>query len=326
VPLAGEVAMFLTRLFIKLLIILFAGIFLIQVENADAATLGKRVDTGDLVAAVANSDMIFTGRVTSVQFRLSDGDPGAYTVVPLTYVTYSVDQVLRGEWTGDTLTLRFLGGATGVDGRIMHMPHQPIFKVGDADIVYVANNGRSACPLVNCSAGRFRVIAGKVFSNNGFPVTSLADQRVSLGLLPVGGNHLSMVIPAAPSSYIQELRDRLAKSDYQQPSDERARLEKLIFDISAPRTFTMRFSGMTISAAASVAVPDSRFFEVLTSIASKSPPPDTPVQSAPFDQQVLFPPPQKGSLRVSPPARTKPLTDEQRLLEQNDGNPVIPRD
>ncbi len=313
------------RFFFSFTVFTLVFLAMFRADSSHGSTRGKIIDAADLTAAIAGSSFIFSGRVKDVRFRLSDGDPDAYTVVPLTYVTYEVDSVLRGERTGDTFTLRFLGGATSVDGRYMHLPNLPLFKIGDRDILIVSGNGQSACPLVNCTAGRYRIIGDKVFNDVGFPVVSLADQRISLGPAPLEGNHIATVVPAAPVSYVNELRDRLASPGNQTPSKDRARLEKLITEVSAPRTITMRYSGKTVSVSASSAVSPDEFLRTLRAIASDTTPPEKPVVSVTFDQEVLLPLPKKGNLRVGPPSSRTPLTDEQRLLEQNDGNPVIPR-
>jgi len=60
-----------------------------------------------------------------------------------------------------------LDGDMASDGRILLASGLPLFQVGDHDILFVRGNGESACPLVGCEGGRYRVIRGGLYSDDG---------------------------------------------------------------------------------------------------------------------------------------------------------------
>ncbi len=115
---------------------------------------------------VQKSDFIFFGTVVKIAYHTSRKDADHPDQLPHTFVTYRIEQVFKGRSEATELTLRFLGGR-GEDGRILESNHMPFFDVGDQDILFVRNNGRSRCPLVGCSRGRFRLIEGQFFSEEG---------------------------------------------------------------------------------------------------------------------------------------------------------------
>ncbi len=113
----------------------------------------------------AQSDLVFVGSVASVEYRQSGKDGDAQRV-PHTFVTYNVEDVLHGDAASKQVTLRFVGGR-GEKARFLSVSGQPMFDQGDRDLLMVADNGTSGCPLVDCSNGRYRFIQGKVFSEAG---------------------------------------------------------------------------------------------------------------------------------------------------------------
>jgi hypothetical protein len=52
--------------------------------------------------------------------------------------------------------LVFLGGVIGTDS--LEIPGMPKFKIGDREIVFVARNGTTYCPLIGAGHGRYRVL------------------------------------------------------------------------------------------------------------------------------------------------------------------------
>ena len=92
-----------------------------------------------------------------------------FPAIPHTFVTYEIETALRGEVPGETLTLRFLGGFSPETGRVLMAPGARYFAEGDRDLLLVAQNGRHACPLVDCVAGRFRSSTGGSGAISGLP-------------------------------------------------------------------------------------------------------------------------------------------------------------
>lgn len=103
---------------------------------------------------VAESESIVRGEVTAVRSAYDDASPGR----PIrTYVTFRVARTLKGPTpAGDSVTLIFLGGTVGADS--LSVPGMPTFKLGDREIVFVARNGKTYCPLIAAGHGRYRIL------------------------------------------------------------------------------------------------------------------------------------------------------------------------
>ena len=143
----------------------------------------------DLLDLGRHSDFVFKGTVASVAFRDSEPIPeldasGApvldSTGQPVlqdgstlahTFVTYTIDQIYKGQAAGTEVTLRFLGGVqedpvlvpdpTGtliLSEEVFVAGDSPLFDVGDRDILFVERNTDKPCPLADCGGGRFRLI------------------------------------------------------------------------------------------------------------------------------------------------------------------------
>ena len=100
---------------------------------------------------VSRAEVIFEGEVTDLKSQWI-GEGSEHRIV--TYVTFKVDQALKGD-PGSTYSIRMLGGT--VDGRTMAVSDAPKFKVGDHDVLFIQDNGRQFIPLVGIQHGRFRV-------------------------------------------------------------------------------------------------------------------------------------------------------------------------
>lgn len=100
---------------------------------------------------VSRAQTIFEGEVTGLQSQWI-GEGAEHRIV--TYVTFKVDDVLKGD-AGTTYSMRMLGGT--VEGRTMAVSDAPKFKVVDHDLLFVENNGSQFIPLVGIQHGRFRI-------------------------------------------------------------------------------------------------------------------------------------------------------------------------
>jgi len=133
-----------------------------------------------LLQNLNDASFVFQGRVERVEYRGSDTDAAHPRSIPHTFVTYRIDRLLRGRVPGATVTLRFIGGVDP-QGNILRPSVVPLFDVGDEDILLVTGNGRDACPLAGCAAGRFRLIGGRVYSDGGRELLRSAEDRLVLG-------------------------------------------------------------------------------------------------------------------------------------------------
>jgi hypothetical protein len=100
---------------------------------------------------VNESDYIVRAITTRVVAEKRTGPRGAkiYTRVDL-----QVIEVIAGT-PPPQLTLEFLGGRVGAE--VMTVAGTPQFTVGDEDILFVRDNGRSICPLYAMMHGRYVV-------------------------------------------------------------------------------------------------------------------------------------------------------------------------
>ena len=101
---------------------------------------------------VAQAETIFQGVVTDVTSQWV-GEGGQRHIV--SYVTFNVEETLKGNAGQKKYTIRMLGGT--VDGESMGVSDAPKFKVGDKDILFVEHNGTQFIPLVGIMHGRFHV-------------------------------------------------------------------------------------------------------------------------------------------------------------------------
>lgn len=117
----------------------------------------------DLRASLA--DAIFAGRGVDVVPPDSDPVEDARPV-PFTFVTWQVERSWKGLDAGDRFTARFMGGRSS-EGDVLTGSEQPLFLLGDRDVVFVDSQLDGACPLVGCAAGRYRLVDGRVYGNDG---------------------------------------------------------------------------------------------------------------------------------------------------------------
>jgi hypothetical protein len=126
------------------------------------------------------ADLVFEGVVERVEYAFSDPQGGTHPRIPHTFVTYRIEDVIRGDVQGDTITLRFIGGR-GDEAKFLMASELPLFDVGDRDVLLVSGNTESGCPLVGCANGRFRVIQGHVFNDEGQAVELDSAGKLALG-------------------------------------------------------------------------------------------------------------------------------------------------
>jgi hypothetical protein len=133
---------------------------------------------------VGQSDLVFQGVVTGIEYRMSNPGGPEGTNVPYTYVTYRVDNVFRGEAQNE-ITLRFIGGLDEENGLYLQASNSPQFDIDDEDILFVQGNTERTVPLVADVEGRLRVIDGQIYDENAHSM-NLADD----GSFIVGARYL----------------------------------------------------------------------------------------------------------------------------------------
>ncbi|NEQ10875.1 MAG: hypothetical protein F6K37_34660 [Moorea sp. SIO4E2] len=264
-----------------------------------------------LTTSVQEADFIFRGTVEKIQYRLSSNQRG----LPHTFVTYKVEETLKGRVKpGSLVTLRFIGGHDN-KGNFLTVSGVSFFDVGDTDILLVKGNGKSGCPLVGCAEGRIRVINNQAFSDEGQPILLTSQEQLVYGkhrpLKEVVTHRIGdTVIETVLSTPTGKNQDGSSESGvvesanvqvFEQPL-ERTKLEGLIKtklnQLSRAGQVQRRQFTTTVD-------PDKNF---VVKLGSPSAPPQTTVSPG-FENSIL-----------SSTADRR----EMEMLMKNEGNPVLP--
>jgi hypothetical protein len=110
------------------------------------ATTVVRMDAAELAD---EADLVFTGTALRKSVVLSKN--GTY---PFTFVTFAVEDALKGGTIWREITLRFDGGSLGNSGLTIH--GMPEFAEGETYLLFVRGNGSAMCPVVGWFQGQYR--------------------------------------------------------------------------------------------------------------------------------------------------------------------------
>ena len=169
---------------------LMALIVLALVATSASSSTVKRIGTDELVK---KSTMVFQGEV---QDRWSGIDRGYIT----TFVRFSVEDVVKGEFKESTLILRFLGGEH--DGVVDIVDGSNVPAVGERGIYFVESASTPMVnPLYGWTQGHFllRVDEGgtdRVYTLGGEPVRALEATETPLTLEITHGHAAGVVVSA----------------------------------------------------------------------------------------------------------------------------------
>lgn len=181
-----------------------------------------------LSALSADADLVFQGTVSDIQYATSvEG-------IPHTFVTYRVEDVLKGAYRASTLTLRFIGGVK-VEGNVLRklsVSHAPTFVAGQQDLLMVKGNAQSQCPLVRCAQGRFRFQQGVVTNEEGTPLAiepSGGVVALSQAVEPAGAGDFGAgtrvaaqanprAIPMDRASFVAHVRQMIGQQGFRAPA------------------------------------------------------------------------------------------------------------
>jgi hypothetical protein len=133
---------------------------------SDAALAASAPPPAPIEERVRAAELIVEGTVVAVETRLSDADAASPFPIPHTFVRYRVERVLKGAVENGEITLRFVGGPIDRD-RFLTLSGAPLFDVGDRDVLLAQSNLAAECPLVDCAAGRFRMVEDMLVSEEG---------------------------------------------------------------------------------------------------------------------------------------------------------------
>ena len=161
---------------------------------------------------VAEAQTIVRGTVTQVRSEEFDSPQGRGI---RTLITVQVERTLKGE-PDATLTLTVFGGTVG--RRTLGIAGMPQFQVGERQYLFVADNGRTFCPLIGIGHGRYHVrtdaATGRdyVARDNGLPLASTAEI-----VLPLAANAaVARLKPSATALAPADFESRIAATVEQQ--------------------------------------------------------------------------------------------------------------
>lgn len=184
----------------------------LMLSSGAALSLSAPNDASRLERQTAQSDFIFQGTITAITYRNSTEG------VPHTFVTYRVDNVLKGAYGARTLTLRFVGGVEkkGVVVRTLVASNAPAFATGQQDLLMMRGNGEVSCPLVQCALGRYRMEQGRVktevggviarSNDGGAVVLSGGNARIASGGLAVKLADGTTATPYSQAEFVSLVR------------------------------------------------------------------------------------------------------------------------
>jgi hypothetical protein len=285
---------------ISQLVCSLAGLLILAGAPAMAHHLDQLDPMVALESNVKDADFVFQGRVTNVTYHNSTANKTS-VALPHTFVTFQVEQVFKGKQTQDLITLRFIGGAAQ-NGTTMQAGGVPLFDVGDQDVLFVKDNGKSSCPLVGCAQGRYRLIGKQVYNDEGREIFLSAGKLLRGRSVPleevltntIGTQTIRQVEVVEPgeSTFVDE------------PTPPGQALD--------PTTFKSFLTGQVqrfFRADQLAKLPAVRSLSIGEEFFVSKPKAELPPQAGPED---------------APLARTAQESYEQEQLRKNGGNPVIP--
>jgi hypothetical protein len=168
-----------------------------------------------------NSQLVFEGLVTESHTKQTPSG------IISTSITFTITETIKGDHSGNMLTLEFLGGTVGSARAVVSGMQLP--QLGEHGIYFVEAPGRKQVnPLYGWSQGHFIVkkdSAGteRVMTNRGIPVTgiediSLATQAVGISSGVAKGVVTAADRPAGLALSIQEFKISLREMISQQQS------------------------------------------------------------------------------------------------------------
>lgn len=128
-----------------------------------------------------------------------------------TFVEFDLREVVAGN-PPSTLTLRFLGGRVGEEA--LTVGGMPQFRVGDEDILFVRDNGRSICPLYAMMHGRYIVQkdteTGReyVTRSDGSPLQNTAEiaSEIRLAESPPARRRAAALSALEPADFVRQIK------------------------------------------------------------------------------------------------------------------------
>ena len=172
--------------------LLLAGLAAVPAPGAHATSRVYQ----DLATRVDRAELIFVGTVLHAE-SVPTGD-GTFA---FTYVTFEVEDTVKGTARDRQLTLRFAGGDLGET--VFEVAGIPRFAPGDRHLLFVEGNGKHGCPLVGWGRGKLDLVAHPltgetiVVDSDGRSVVGIDGREWLPGGLAVAADGTFKAAPAA---------------------------------------------------------------------------------------------------------------------------------
>jgi len=150
-----------------LLIKIWVYLFIISISYGQAASV-RQVTMDEMLR---QCQFVFEGKVLALETK-ENSQKSIHT-----YVTFEIQDIIKGKYSNDTITLSFLGGTVG--DVTMGVSDMKVPKMGERGIYFVESLGRSQVhPLYGWSQGHFLVQSDgtgmdRVRTSNEQPVTEV---------------------------------------------------------------------------------------------------------------------------------------------------------
>lgn len=128
-------------------------------NSDDSSTSGLPSEGNFLDSLVKRADLVFHGTLKEISNEMS------IEQIPYTFVTYEVHEVIAGQYSDSTLTLKYVGGDFP-DGRSLRASNAPEVKPGEQSILMVQKSQDTGCDFVDCEDGRFVIEDGQILAAN----------------------------------------------------------------------------------------------------------------------------------------------------------------
>jgi len=165
--------------------------------TAALATMTVRLDLPQVVSA---AERAFVGRVVSVR---SERDQAG---LPSTWVTFAVDQVIKGH-IGSELTMKQFGTATPLsDGSVIRLPGLPSYVPGEEMVIFLSAESEAGfCSPIGLAQGKFPIMR-----KGGGPATVTATVE-NLGVLQSMRSLQAPRTPLATEITLNDFLDHVAQ-------------------------------------------------------------------------------------------------------------------
>lgn len=153
----------------------FARLHLDQPHGKTSAAPNYESLTQQIAATSAASDLVFHGQVVDVAYRAAATE--TRHDFPLTYVTFSILDIVQGDYSGHEVVLMMPGMGLTLDGRFVWRSYQPIFSKGDELIVFLAGGAVNGPRYLH----HFFVVDGRMYDNDSHEILGNNNDEILRG-------------------------------------------------------------------------------------------------------------------------------------------------